>query len=324
MAICHRYPADHPGPLFPPPAFVRALQELDGDALVHALDQAVLATLEQQRDDRISLATDGELRRSFPLHGTDLVEEVRFARALTDMPVKVRVPRPVSASSYSPNAIADVRTLQALIDAGANYIQLDGMAYAPLIHRRSREALAVRGTDPDRRIGALLAQDVEALLSLERDIGVKMTVCFHDVADDSVAPFGEDLDPDAARRVLYGLPVDRFMFDCGPADESDVSFLRLVPDDMEVVLGLIDVRSRDLPDVDTLMRRIERAAKYVDRRRLALSTRHAISAAGSADPDECWAHQARLLALLHLASRQAWGCGAHRTSAVKSSGDSTP
>jgi methionine synthase II (cobalamin-independent) len=297
MAVTHRFSADHLGPLAAPPA-------LASQPSAEELDAAIVGLLELQRDAWISLATDGELRRRYGLGGVSRLDEMRFVAARSGMSRKLRIPRAGAGA-----AIADADELTALAAAGASYLQLDGCAYAPLLRRASREALRTAGRDPERELARLLEQDCAVLSRVRRDAAVRIAVAFHDVDDTGAAPFAFDLEPAAAERALHGLPVDRFLFDCGGVDEaSDCGFLALLPAGAEAVLGMIDAAAGHLPDADDIVRRIDIAAQVIDTDRLALSPRFGLAAAlAPMAPQAAWERQARVLDLLMDASSRAWG-----------------
>lgn len=306
MAISKRFPADHLGPLLPPPSLARQARSLQGQALHDALETALYELIRLQSDSWISLVTDGELRRQYLGGAVDVVAEAQAVVRQTEQAVKVRVPR----------AAASTQTLESLMELGVRYIQLDGAAYGPLLHQQTRAALTQQGTAVDEQLQALLTQDTTLLKALQRKPGVKLAMAFHDVTQASPQGFSEDLDETAAERVFQALTLDRFIFDAGPATAAgkpprDYRFLRLLPDEVQAVLGLIDVSTRTLPDPDDLVREIDAAAKVIDTDRLALAPRHALTVASHLGTDEeaeaAWRYQGEVMELLLDASSRAWG-----------------
>lgn len=114
MAVSTRCLSDHHGPLIAP-----------------ATDDPIQTLLDLQQDNWISVVTDGELKRAF---NADPVAEAKNLASKTDLLIKIRLP------GRSGGAIADTATLKALLDLGVGYIQLDGTAYAPLMHKAARAA----------------------------------------------------------------------------------------------------------------------------------------------------------------------------------------
>lgn len=309
MAVSKRFPADHLGPLLPPPEFAALVAAATGPAPAEALDDAVAAVARQQGDCWVSHATDGELRRRFGAPGAvDPLAELQALKRVTPMLPKLRLPRPAAANG-KPAPIAQRAQLAALIDAGVRYLQLDGRAYLPLMQRGARNVLRAQGTDPDQRIAELLAADAAVLDKLVGDSGVKVAVCFHDIESAASQPFAADLDAAAAERVLHGLPVARFILDCGGCETAeDFAFLRRLPGSAEVSLGLVDALGAALPTEDELVSRIDAAAEVIDTDRFALSPRHALSLLASGrDPAEAWERQRQALYLLMDTASRAWG-----------------
>src|SRR3989440_11247454 len=74
------------------------------------------------------------------------------------------------------------------------------------------------------------------------------------------------------REALFNeLEVDGFFMEWDDERSGGFEPLRLVPKGKQVVLGLVTTKRGDLEDQDTLKRRIEEAARYVDIDQLCLS-----------------------------------------------------
>jgi len=74
-----------------------------------------------------------------------------------------------------------------------------------------------------------------------------------------------------AEAVFDGLKVDGLFLEYDDERSGTFEPLRYVPDDQIVVLGLVTTKTPELESKDTLKRRVEEAAKYVDIDRLCLS-----------------------------------------------------
>lgn len=300
MAISIRCPADHHGPLVPPPDFAIRAPRLPAEELAPALDEACRRVIAQQEESWISVVSDGELRRRFLPGSAKLDVEASFLVGNTDLRTKVRVPRQEGAA-------LDGGLLAKLIDLGVGYLQLDGSIYSPLLRKTERSALRAQGQDPDALLTELLERDREGLAHLRSNEQFKLAIAWHDPMNLASVPFGEDLDFAAAEALFHALPVARHCFDCGPDPTSDLSFLRLLPDQTEAVLGMIDVTGPDLVDADEIVARIDQAAEAIDTDRLSLSPRHGLKAELLGDPKAAWEFQGKLLYLLLDASSRAWG-----------------
>lgn len=307
MAVSRRFPTDHHGALLPPPAFFAAAPGLSGTALEEAIDRAVEELLILQQDVWISLATDGELRRRYRAGGEsaracDPAAEAAFIFAHGPMTPKLCLPRREGASGT-----ADGETIRRLLEMGVRYIQIDGSAYTPLVHKAGREAIRAAGGDPDARLAEHIAADAAVLGALRPEEGVKLALCLHDRHDAATAPFAQDLDPAAAERLFHGVGANRFLFDCGRAAKGDFAFLSLLPAEADAVLGLFDAHAAQLPDPDALVALIDGAAAVIDTDRLSLSPRHALTVGAGGSPEAAWDRQKEVLDYLLDVATRAWG-----------------
>lgn len=301
MAVSTRCLTDHHGPLIAPQVFATLAKTLEGDALEEAKKQAIVELAELQQDNWISVVTDGELNR-IGSSSIDAISEAKYLKSQTDLLVKIRLPR------FSESVMADKASIVSLLDLGVGYIQLDGAAYAPLIHKAEREFIKSQGGDPDRLLAEMLEADNEVLKSIilpNEDI--KIAVCFHDISDLNGEDFADDLDKESAEKLLNELAIKRFIFDCGVSDQPDFSFLTLLPEDCEVVLCLLDGNVEDIADPDDILDKILQASKIIDTDRFALATRHGFYAREDMTPKAAWEHQEEVLTILMDAASRAWG-----------------
>ena len=74
-----------------------------------------------------------------------------------------------------------------------------------------------------------------------------------------------------AERLFNELPYQRFLLEYDSPRAGSFAPLRFVPQDKVVVLGLVSTKVPGLEPLETLVRRIEEAAKYVPLERLAIS-----------------------------------------------------
>ncbi len=86
---------------------------------------------------------------------------------------------------------------------------------------------------------------------------------------------------------------------------GDFAPLAEVPDDKIVVLGLVSTKSDKLETPDSLVARIDEAARYVPRDRLALSTQCGFASVLDGNPIQ-WATQAAKLKLVADVARRVW------------------
>jgi 5-methyltetrahydropteroyltriglutamate--homocysteine methyltransferase len=153
---------------------------------------------------------------------------------------------------------------------GASYLQLDAPRYSYFVDPKWRDWIkAEMRVEPE----ALLAESIKAdnaCLAAARRPGVTlaMHLCRGNNRSHWYAEGGYD---EIAEQLFGSLDVDRFLLEYD--DERSGSFepLRFVPRGKSVVLGLVSSKRPELEDPDTLVRRIDAAARFVPLEDLALS-----------------------------------------------------
>jgi 5-methyltetrahydropteroyltriglutamate--homocysteine methyltransferase len=196
------------------------------------------------------------------------------------------------------------REIAALIAAGVDYVQLDAPGYAALLSAEGRAELKAQGIDPERRLDDLLRLDAAALSGLEPPGHVRIAVYIRRTNGYGLST-AADCEA-AAERLFEALPADRFLLAFEAAD--DFAPLRLMPKGKVAVLGLLSATTPTLEDVDTLMSRIDAAAKIVDGDSLALSPSAGLVATASKEaPQLTEADQRRKLELVADVATRWWG-----------------
>jgi methionine synthase II (cobalamin-independent) len=222
----------------------------------------------------------GKVHLDEPIFG----EHFRFlAEAITTATPKLTVPSPsmahfradLSKSPYTgyQEFRADVAAVYAaevaaLYELGCRYLQFDDTIFAFLNDPSWRANAAATGLDPDHQHETNVAVINEALKDKAADMAVTVHMCRGNYQSAWFSSGGYDF---VAEGVFGGLAVDGLFLEYD--DERSGSFepLRFVPKDQIVVLGLVTTKTPVLEDKDTLKRRIDEAAKYVDGDRLCLS-----------------------------------------------------
>ncbi len=253
------------------------------------------------------------LVRNLPL------EEYRFVSALTRAPVKVTLIGPDrisqrwayerSAPVYQgfPDFLADVMAIerqmvQALVDAGCRYVQIDAPGYTAYVDGPSRAQMQARGEDPDANFARSLQAD-NALIAGFPDVTFGIHLC----RGNERSMFHREGTYDAIAEQLFNtLQHDRFLLEYDSERAGTFAPLRFVPKGKIVVLGLVSTKVPETPTVDELRRRIDEAARYVPLEQLALSPQcgFASSVVGnliSADD------QRRKLEVVVETARKVWG-----------------
>jgi len=151
---------------------------------------------------------------------------------------------------------------------GCRYIQLDDTNLAYLCDPEIRERTAARGEDPDdlTRLYCRLVND--AIADRPDDMVAAVHLCRGNYRSAWVSQGGYEPVAD----ILFNeMAVDAFFLEYDDERSGDFAPLRLVPDDKQVVLGLMSSKKADVETSDEIMARIEEAGRYIDLDQCALS-----------------------------------------------------
>jgi 5-methyltetrahydropteroyltriglutamate--homocysteine methyltransferase len=210
-------------------------------------------------------------------------EEFTYLRARTTRPAKVTlISAQQAAAYYDPEKstgayatrdayLADVvditrREIEELVRLGCTYVQIDAPQYAALLDPALREGYRKRGADPDRLIDACIEMDNAAI---GRHAGV--TFALHICRGNNQSMFYASGGYEPIARVFTRSRFQRFLLEYDDERSGGFEPLRAMPEDREVVLGLVTSKNPRLESVDELRRRIDEAARLVPLPRLALS-----------------------------------------------------
>ena len=196
------------------------------------------------------------------------------------------------------------REVQALLDEGVTYIQLDSLRYViELADTQRRRQMLQVGEDLDRALEDTIAAD-NATLQGARRPGV--TIALHMCRGNNRSAWRSDGGYDViAERAFGSLNVDRFLMEYDTERAGGFEPLRFMPRDKVVVLGLISSKNPHLESQDQLLRRIDEAAKYVPVENLALSPQCGFASTAPGNmltPDD----QKRKLELVVETARKVW------------------
>jgi 5-methyltetrahydropteroyltriglutamate--homocysteine methyltransferase len=245
-------------------------------------------------------------------------EEFAYLRARTSQPTKVAlISTQQAAAYYDPKQsagayptrdafLADVvdftrREVEELVRLGCTYIQIDAPQYAALLDPALREGYRARGSDPDRLIDACIEMD-NAVIGAHPGITFALHICRGNNQSKFYASGGYG----PIARVFARSRFRRFLLEYDDERSGDFEPLRDVPDDREVVLGLVTTKKPRLEPVEELRRRIEAATKYVPLERLALSPQCGIASTLEGNRVTA-ADQWKKLARVAETARVVWG-----------------
>jgi 5-methyltetrahydropteroyltriglutamate--homocysteine methyltransferase len=267
----------------------------------------------EQTEIQVQYAVVDKIRRLRTL----TAEEFTYARARASKPLKVTLPSPLMMAlrwspRYSRDAYADPFELfadaaeivrqeaQELAALGCEYVQIDapelGMLCDP---ERRQQDFADAGIDPNR----LLADGVDLLNSVASVAGV--TFGLHLCRGNNGGYYVGEGGYGAVAREVFGRANNFKLMLLEYDDWRSGSFepLRDMPLDRGVVLGLVSTKRAELESSESLIGRIEQAARYYPREQLALSTQCGFGTVWEGNPitQETQAAKLRLVAdVAHL------------------------
>ena len=197
------------------------------------------------------------------------------------------------------------REVQALLDEGVSYIQLDSLHYViRLADSRYRQSRLAAGADLNQELDETIAADNASLQNARRPgVTVGLHMCR---GNNRSAWISEGSYEAIAEQAFNTLQVDRFLLEYDTERAGGFEPLRFVPRDKTVVLGLISSKDPRLESQDLLRRRIDEAAQYMPIEHLALSPQCGFA---STAPGNLltWDEQRRKLELVVETAGKVWG-----------------
>jgi 5-methyltetrahydropteroyltriglutamate--homocysteine methyltransferase len=194
--------------------------------------------------------------------------------------------------------------VQALIDEGASYIQLDAPSYSTFYDARRRELLKQSGVDPAAALDAAVAADNAMIQGIKR--GPEVVIGIHFCRGNKRSAWGAEGSYEPIAEKAFGsLQMDRYLLEFDSERAGGFEPLRFVPKGKTVVLGLITTKEPRLESEDELLRRIDEASRYVPIENLALSTQCGFASAASGNLLS-WDAMQRKLELVAKTARKAW------------------
>jgi 5-methyltetrahydropteroyltriglutamate--homocysteine methyltransferase len=190
-----------------------------------------------------------------------------------------------------------------LAAAGCRYIQLDEVALAMLCDPVVRQRVTADGNDPARLISLYVAALGEAIAAVPPDMAVGVHMCRGNFKGKYLAEGGYD---EIAKALFAVAGVTHFLLEFDTARAGDFAPLRFVAADKGVVLGLVSSKTATLESADDLLRRIDDAARYIDKDRLAISPKCGFASTVAGNPLSEADERAKLKLCVETA-RVAWG-----------------
>ena len=244
-----------------------------------------------------------------------------FLKAATSRTPKVTMPSPSmlhflgGRPSVSESAYPDLDALwadlveiyraevQELWELGCRYVQFDDVTFAIICDPKFREAIRERGEDHQ----ALMDTYAAVINAIVADRPEGMTYGLHTCRGNNrgmwMAEGGYDV---VAETVLKKIDVDAFFFEFDSDRAGDFTPLRHLPDDKQIVLGLITTKTPELEKKDVLKRRIEDAAAVVPLDHICLSPQCGFASNFMGNPVTI-EDERRKLGLVVETAREVWG-----------------
>jgi len=160
--------------------------------------------------------------------------------------------------------------IQALVNEGVTYIQIDAPRYSYYLDPKWREYIRKEmGVSPDDALDEAIRVDNACLEGVQNE-GVTLAIhlCRGNSRSRWYAEGGYD---PIAEKLFNLLNVQLFLLEYESDRAGTFEPLRFVPRDKGVVLGLISTKLPELEAQDSLLRRIDEASRYVPLDNLALS-----------------------------------------------------
>ena len=193
--------------------------------------------------------------------------------------------------------------VQALVDEGVRYIQLDAPYYCVLLEDSGRDRLRAGGVDPDQALLAMIADDNAVFDGLARD---SLTLALHICRGNSRSRWLTEGGYDSVAETLFSsLIVNKLLLEYDSPRAGSFAPLRFVPRDKLVVLGLVTTKEPQIEAENELCRRINDAASYLPLEQLAISPQcgfASVAAGNLLSEDDQW----RKLELVVQTARHMW------------------
>jgi 5-methyltetrahydropteroyltriglutamate--homocysteine methyltransferase len=256
------------------------LERLDG---VQSYEGERKIKFQGEQPKPILLRVIGKLGR---FDGHPMLEHFRFLRQHARRMPKMTIPSPSALHfRYGRQAVPEAiyprmddffrdlgatyaKAVHAFADVGCRYLQLDEVNLAYLCDPALRQQVRDRGDDPETLPHVYADMINAAIGDAPPDMTIAMHLCRGNFRSNFVASGGYDPVAD----VLFNkIKVHAYFMEYDTERAGGFEPLRLVPRDKTVVLGLVTSKSGTLESRDTLKRRIEEAAKFIDIDQLCLS-----------------------------------------------------
>jgi 5-methyltetrahydropteroyltriglutamate--homocysteine methyltransferase len=266
-----------------------------------------------------ALHVDGRLGVSRTIFGDDF----RFLQeAVTTNVPKLTIPSPSMVHYRGGKAAIDPRVypevdafwadltaayreqVRRLGELGCTYLQVDDTSLAYMNDPHQRDYIASIGGDPERQHVEYIHHINEALAGRPEGMTVTTHMCRGNFQSSWAAEGSYDF---VAEALFHELEVDGFFMEWDDERSGGFEPLRLLPKgEKQVVLGLVTTKHGELESRDTLLRRIEEAARYAPIEQLCLSPQCGFSSTVEGNLLSAEQQWAKLRLIVEVAA-EVWG-----------------
>jgi 5-methyltetrahydropteroyltriglutamate--homocysteine methyltransferase len=265
-----------------------------------------------------------EFRVTGPIrwNGSAIVKAFQFLRDNTKVVPKVGIPAPsvvhyfladggrLDSTGYKDfdhfwgDLIRAYRQeIDALVAAGATYIQIDDVCFAYLCDPVHRDFVKQRGNDPMRLLEIYADRINDAIAGLPGHVTIALHTCRGNREGQWVAEGAYDPVAD----ILFNrLNAHAYFLEYDSDRAGGFGPLRYLPKDKIAVLGIVSSKRSQLEGADELTRRIEEAARVVDLSQLAISPQCGFASSYRGNPLTLADQEAKLRRLVEVA-QNVWG-----------------
>ena len=260
---------------------------------------------------------EAKVGRSAPI----TLDEFEFLKQETRATPKITMPAPSTMHLYryrayaNPKAYPDARSffsdlgrvyqqeIAELAKAGCRYVQIDEVALAMLCDPAAREKLSADGVDAEALVDLYVDAINEAVKNRPANVVIGIHMCRGNYKGMYLSEGGYD---SVAEKLFGRADVNHFLLEFDTPRAGDFAPLRFMPKNKGVVLGLVSSKIPQLEPIDSLKRRADEAAKYVDPARLAISPQCGFASTMGGNP-VTEADERAKLRLCVQAGRAIWG-----------------
>ena len=260
---------------------------------------------------------EGKVGRGGPI----TLDEFEFTQRIARATVKITMPAPSTMHLYRFTDYADARAycdpvqffddlgcvyqaeIADLGRAGCRYVQLDEVALAMLCDPAARDRVKAHGGDPEELVDLYVGAINQAVAGRPAGMVIGIHMCRGNYKGMYLSEGGYD---SVAEKLFGRANVNHFLLEFDTPRAGGFAPLRFLPKSKGVVLGLVSSKTPQLETLDSLRRRAEEAAQYVDASRLAISPQCGFASTMGGNP-VTEADERAKLRLCVDAARAIWG-----------------